>query len=202
MKIRDAYRREVAHVDGELMRLIHWLEQDGFFERGVLILASDHGEEFWEHGGVEHGHSHHAEVLEVPLAMAGLGVSPGKDSGVASLVDIAPTVRAIAGMQHDGLDLRTGTSSNRILRAQGVMVGPLIRSARDARTRVIVKGDERFEPLFVQRFDRITDPEERAPSLPSSEDPVSRAALELAEPVVGEVLPVNQEALRALGYLE
>jgi len=201
-KLRDAYRLEVAHVDKELMRLIHWLEEDGFFERGVLVLASDHGEEFWEHGGFEHGHSHHAEVVEVPLAIAGLGVTPGKDSGLASLIDIAPTVRAIAGLDENGTDLRMGTSVDRILSAQGVLLGPLIRSARDDTTRVIVRGDESFEPLSLQRYDLIADPQELASSPPSADDPVAQAALALTEPAAGEVLPVNQEALRALGYIE
>ena len=140
--------------------------------------------------------------MEVPLAMVGVGVQPGEDSGVASLVDIAPTVRAAAGLPPEGLDLRQPAPPDRIARAHGVMVGPMIRSARDATVRVIVRGDERFEPLVLERYDRLADPAESAPDRPPPEDPVARAALEIVAPEPGEAVPVNTEALRALGYVE
>lgn len=201
-RVLDAYRREVDHVDRQLLRLFEWLEGDGFLERGLLVLTSDHGEEFWEHGGVEHGHSHHAEVVEVPLAIAGRGVVPGRAEGVASLVDIAPTVRAAVGLPAGGIDLRQPVPGGRIATAHGVMIGPLTRSARDDSTRVIVRGDSRFEPLVVRRFDLAEDPAERAPGPPERDDPVARAALETRGPASGEELHVNEQALRALGYVQ
>jgi arylsulfatase A-like enzyme len=39
----------------------------------VVIVTSDHGEELWEHGGYEHGHSLYQEVIAVPLIIEALG---------------------------------------------------------------------------------------------------------------------------------
>jgi arylsulfatase A-like enzyme len=98
--LRIAYTREVAVVDNALMRFLDALGPPG--PRGrVVVLTSDHGEEFFEHGGVEHGHSFFQELLHVPLVVAGLPksnhlghTSPDR---VVGLVDLAPALIEAAG---------------------------------------------------------------------------------------------------------
>ena len=65
--VMELYDAEVAAVDAELGRFMAWLDDKGLFKRSLIVATSDHGEEFWEHGGFEHGHSLFNEVLEVPL---------------------------------------------------------------------------------------------------------------------------------------
>src|SRR4029450_6199643 len=103
-----------------------------------VVFTADHGEEFWDHGGVEHGHSHHGEVVDVPLVLVAPGVSPGRREGVASLVDVAPTVRAALGLAPGGLDLRRGVPEDRVAAAWGGLILHIDCSARDARRRVIM----------------------------------------------------------------
>lgn len=200
--IRSAYEKEVAHTDSQLMRLLRELESQKFFDHGTVIFTSDHGEEFWEHGGVEHGHTHHGVVVEVPLVIVGKGFEAATRSGVASLLDVAPTIRSIAGLPARGNDLREKIAAGRIAGAFGSLVGPLKRSARNESTRTIVTGDAEIEPVHVHRYDLISDPAELVPILGTSEDEVSQSALGIKSPQQGVQLDLNSEALRALGYVE
>ncbi len=62
---RGAYRQELRYLDSELAKLYEALEEklDGPFR---LVLTSDHGEEFWEHGQWGHGHALYQELVWVP----------------------------------------------------------------------------------------------------------------------------------------
>ncbi len=59
-----------------------------------MILTADHGEEFLEHGGFEHGHAVFDEVVHVPLVIWGPGVRPGRSDRAVSLRDVPATVLA------------------------------------------------------------------------------------------------------------
>ncbi|MFT4978761.1 MAG: arylsulfatase A-like enzyme, partial [Myxococcota bacterium] len=76
----------------------------------LVVVSSDHGEHFGEEGiFYEHGPSVHDAALRIPLIVAGEGVSPHRDGGVARLEDVAPTLLAAAGLEGmaglDGVDL-------------------------------------------------------------------------------------------------
>ena len=52
------------------------------YGNSLIVFTSDHGEEFWEHGGFEHGHTLYNEVLRVPLIIkppTELGFSPSEN---------------------------------------------------------------------------------------------------------------------------
>ena len=66
-RIRSLYEGEVRYVDESLGVLLDGLRDLGIYESSLIVLTSDHGEEFWEHGGFEHGHSLYRELLHVPL---------------------------------------------------------------------------------------------------------------------------------------
>ena len=68
----------------------------GFFERGVLALTSDHGNAYGEHGEIGHGGDLYDVKLRVPLFFVGRGLAPRAVSGVVSLIDVAPTLAALA----------------------------------------------------------------------------------------------------------
>lgn len=94
----DRYDNNLAFVDDELVRFLgHLGPQD------TVILVSDHGEEFWEHGGFEHGHSLHEELLRVPVLWRGPGSGQGRHAEPVSLLDIAPTLAVAAGLPTDGM---------------------------------------------------------------------------------------------------
>lgn len=65
----------------------------------VWMLSSDHGEEFWDDGGFEHGHSLHDTVLRVPLLVGGSGMPRlGVDAGTRlRLHDVGPLLSSRLG---------------------------------------------------------------------------------------------------------
>ena len=197
--LRRGYDRQVAHADRQIMRLLDGLEERGHFERGVFVFASDHGEEFWEHGGFEHGHSHHGEVLDVPLVLVAPGVPAQTTDGIASLADIAPTIRAIVGIEPRGIDLRTGIPAGRTARAAGNLYGGFAKSMRTIDTRVIVDVDG------ARAYDLEADPHELRPRplthLELAEvDSDAQSARPVDAPV--PITDMQVEGLRALGYVQ
>lgn len=91
----DAEIRAVDDLVGDLLR--EW-KATGFLENTLVIITSDHGEEFYEHGHIYHAHSLYDELLRVPLIFVGPGVTPGVYRTQVGLVDIAPTVLGALGV--------------------------------------------------------------------------------------------------------
>lgn len=93
------YDGEVAAVDYELGILLKYLREKGIYDNSLVIVTADHGEEFWEHGGFEHGHTLFRELLEVPLVMKYPGTANAGQtvSGYVSLLDLFPTVAEFMG---------------------------------------------------------------------------------------------------------
>ena len=109
--LSDLYDGGVRQQDAELEKLFGALERSGLLENTVVVLVSDHGEEFLEHGGVMHGLTQYEESVRVPFLLWGPGVPHGVrlPQGV-SLVDLMPTVLDLLGQPApeglDGMSLR------------------------------------------------------------------------------------------------
>jgi arylsulfatase len=97
--IRDRYDNNLRVVDDEVWRLLDAMPEDS-----LVVIMSDHGEEFWEHGGLEHGHSLYDELLHVPLIVKGPGIEAGRFAEPTSLLDIAPTIAQHLGLSQSGMD--------------------------------------------------------------------------------------------------
>jgi len=92
------YDREIRFVDDELRRLVDALEAEGLLARTLLVLTSDHGEEFLDHGWIGHGATLPEEVLRVPLLLVGPGIPAGRRiAEPVGLVDLAPTLLELLG---------------------------------------------------------------------------------------------------------
>ncbi len=97
--VRGRYDNNVAWIDHQLDRLLTTLDPED-----VVVIFSDHGEEFWDHGGFEHGHSLYDELLRVPLIVRAPGLPASRETAPVSLLDLAPTVLRAAGLPAEGLD--------------------------------------------------------------------------------------------------
>lgn len=89
------YDAEIRYTDELLIApLVDKLKETGLYDRTMLILTSDHGEEFFEHSGWGHGYSVYDEALKVPLIIKFPDSSfKGKSyDHIVSLVDIMPTI--------------------------------------------------------------------------------------------------------------
>ncbi len=90
-KVRDADQRLGAFL-GELRRL-------GLLERTIVMVVSDHGDEFMEHGHIDHGHSLYQEQLHTVMLMRFPGYARRQDvQGVVRTVDLFPTLFDVLGL--------------------------------------------------------------------------------------------------------
>ena len=97
------YDAEIRYTDDELRRFWQTLDELGLAENTVFILTSDHGEEFLEHGHLQHGADNYEEAVHVPLMMIGPGLPPGRRiPGNVSLADVMPTVLELMGVPVPG----------------------------------------------------------------------------------------------------
>ncbi len=89
------YYGEVAYTDHELGRFFKRIEKKRPGRQRMIVVTADHGEEFGEHGGWEHGHSMYSELTKVPLIIlppTGWSIKPQVVDSQVRLIDIAPTL--------------------------------------------------------------------------------------------------------------
>ncbi|MHC4714480.1 MAG: sulfatase, partial [Planctomycetota bacterium] len=105
----DLYDGEVRFADAAVGRMVECLKRHGLYDNTAVIIASDHGEEFLEHGGTRHSKGLYEEVLRTPLVMCFPGREAAVCEGLTRNVDIAPTILECAGIDPDWKD-RDGVS--------------------------------------------------------------------------------------------
>jgi arylsulfatase A-like enzyme len=95
----NAYDAEIRYTDDVVAELRATLERHDRLDDSWLILTSDHGEGFWEHGWSEHGNTLFDELLHVPLVVrppVAAGIEPRAIATPVSLGDLHATVLELA----------------------------------------------------------------------------------------------------------
>lgn len=224
-ELSDLYDGEIAFLDGHLGEFLGHLKRKGLYEDALIILTSDHGEEFHEHGGWWHGTTLYDEQIQIPLILkpGGPGAPPAAFSagsrfeGMARILDVAPTVLDLAGVKipeaMQGRSLADGQGVKESF-AEEDLEGNRLRSLRTLtwKTTLASAGNPRGLPE-VALFDLAADPGEihniaegregRWKAMRARMDHTLGEALRAA--VTGEQVEVDaatRERLRALGYVE
>jgi arylsulfatase A-like enzyme len=91
--LSDLYDGEIAYTDAQIGRLLDALRRMGLYDDTLIVLLSDHGEEFFEHGKWQHEQLYE-ECLRVPLMVRLPG---GRHGGTrietpVGLIDVMPTL--------------------------------------------------------------------------------------------------------------
>jgi len=95
------YGGEVAFVDQSIGKILSFLRDSSAYDNTLIIVTSDHGEQFLEHGSTHHGSCLHAEELAVPLVVK---LPHGRGREVAERVTttgITPTILGVVGVAAD-----------------------------------------------------------------------------------------------------
>ena len=97
----DRYDGEVLHNDWSLEQLSAKLKSLGILDNTLIIVVSDHGEEFWEHGWTGHGQSLYQELAHGVLVFWSpkLLPVPRRVSEPVQLIDVMPTVLDLLGLK-------------------------------------------------------------------------------------------------------
>jgi arylsulfatase A-like enzyme len=93
-QLRNWYDAEIAYTDHVFGELIAFLRSTGLLERTLIVVTSDHGEEFFQHGGVGHIRTMYDEVLHIPLIVRLPGADPprARIEDLVTLTDVFATV--------------------------------------------------------------------------------------------------------------
>lgn len=94
------YDGSIRGMDVEIQRLFERLQELGLREKTLVVFASDHGEEFYEHGRMFHGQSVYGELLHVPLIFhyPALIAEKTRIKTTVELIDVMPTILDISGL--------------------------------------------------------------------------------------------------------
>jgi arylsulfatase A-like enzyme len=220
--LRELYDAEIRQLDDLLAEFFAYLADEGLEEETLIVVTSDHGEEFQEHGGLLHGRTQFEELLRVPLILAGPGVPRGLVlEEPVHLVDLLPTILGRLGIEPpgklDGLDLAPAWGGSQL--PERVLFGeadhnnavdgkPVIDIKRSARSGSLKLHLDRHSGALAF-FDLARDPREQEDLTSSAPERLAplRAALDrfLAGSVAGEesgqaLSGENLELLRQLGY--
>lgn len=220
-ELRGDYDAGIRQLDDELARLFDWLREHGRFDETLLVVVSDHGEEFLEHGGLGHGHTHYEELLRVPLILRGPGLPQElRIAADVSLVDVMASALGALGVESrnaiDGVDLaplwlepERGLAERALFAASGGRTGEVTQSSlvlgrfKSIRDREVEDGRARL-------FDRMADPGETQ-DIALQQPVVARRyerALERSErgrseaPHLASRDSAEEDRLRALGYAD
>ncbi|HOE67460.1 MAG TPA: sulfatase-like hydrolase/transferase [Candidatus Hydrogenedentes bacterium] len=225
-KMLHAYAQEVERFDHYFGELIAGLQARNLYENTLIVVVSDHGEEFFDHGGWWHGQTLYDELLHVPLLIKLPGNLAGGTTNdhFARHIDIAPTILAWANLPPspsmpgtsllgpDGSALNAQTG---YVYAHNDFEGIILHSAqtRDAKRIEANPGNKRtLAP--VEFYDLANDPSERT-NLSGKGDPretelgmiiegMSSFLMEGAtQPtLVEKASPEMENQLKSLGYLQ
>jgi len=220
--LRILYDAEVRYTDDAVGRVLESLQRLGIYDDALVIFTTDHGEEFWDHGHWEHGHSLYDELVAVPLFIKLPGAAEATRIGApVSTTALLSTILDLCGAELP--DDRSIVGS----------LKPSLDGASPTRTPVYMGAVEYFEPRegvvfddfkyivgvasgHEELYDRAEDAAEQDSLVGShlGELERGRAILEkrtrpspAGEPApdsAGDVAPSDevQEQLRALGYVE
>ncbi len=97
----DQYDGEILFSDHHIARLLDGLEAMGLMKNAMVVVTSDHGEEFWEHGRRGHDKTLYNEVLHVPFLLSWPSRIPAGSTydEMANLVDVMPTLLDFVGLK-------------------------------------------------------------------------------------------------------
>jgi len=98
----DRYDAEIAFVDAHIGELFEGLRELGALDKTLVVITADHGEEFLEHGFVEHAWQLYWESVHIPLILWAPAVfAPSRVADRVALLDMTPTLLSFAGLEYD-----------------------------------------------------------------------------------------------------
>ncbi|MEE4274000.1 MAG: sulfatase [Thermoanaerobaculales bacterium] len=211
----DLYDDEILYFDTTFATLVDWMKIDGVYDRTLVVITADHGEEFLEHGHVKHCRGVWNTLTHVPLLLHPPGGGPARRySGAVQLVDLVPTVIDIVDIDAVDADL-VGRSLLPVLDSPDGASGfafsdqTKYRGVDDGRFHLILDGRESTLALY----DTHIDPLETDDLYASTHPCVDTLTAELNSWLdrTGQWVhfettlaasKAQEEQLRALGYLE
>lgn len=216
--LKNLYDDEIAFFDQNFADLLESLRSSGLLDESIVVFASDHGEEFLEHGHIKHCRTVFDNSIRVPMLLR----IPGVDARTVSLpvqnLDLVPTILDYLGIGTGGYTLE-GRSLRPVLEEDHDSRGAprelqyalqgTFRSASDGRYKLI----QDLAAGTAALYDLEADPGEKSDVLRRER----RAYFRLRDSLAGWIARAEgqgpagesvrkareaEEKLRSLGYIE
>ncbi len=200
-RARNLYDGQVFFADTLFKQLKDTLEENGLMEKSIVFLTADHGEEFMDHGMVQHT-SVHREVIRIP----GILHHPKNTRGIrseipASNVDLLPTFAALANIGFE--PVLDGRNLNKPISPDRIRVSQSMTGAHD-RQIAVYQGQHKMITICMPGFSEMLYNVEK--------DPLETTDIILDHPAVATALsdhlalimggdPCNQMSAAANGSL-
>ena len=209
------YDGEIRYTDTQIGALLERLERLGRLKNTLVVVTSDHGEEFFEHGAMGHGQLQ-AEQLRVPLIMAHPALERSAEpvvEQIAGAVDVMPTLLELVGVEWpDGLAGRSLVPAmagrcdpDAAAFSSSEMFAPARVSVFDGQGHWLRDRDrERFYRVLTdraERYDVAGDAQDEVEAYRSRSEDWLRGLVPMAEPEAASWSDEEREGLRALGYV-
>ena len=157
------HNAEITQSDTAFGVFLADLKAAGLYDTSAIIVISDHGDEFWDHGDVGHAQGPHQELVHVPFMIHAPGLLPagGVIETEVEAIDLAPTLLELAGIPApDSMQGQSvlATALDEVAHAPATSMtqnGSMARGIKSGRYRMIHSGTGRIE-----LYDEIEDPRE------------------------------------------
>ncbi len=176
--LREAYYEGATWVDSLVKESMETLADLGLLENTLVVVTSDHGESFGEHGMIGHGRQLYDELVHIPMIMTGPAPfdTPALVEESVGLMDVMPTFFDWAGLPdlpgtqgHSVLPLmaskqpgRPVISEERLTPRNTVAgVERMLSSVRDRRWKFLIEYDIASGAITESVFDLALDPDEQ-----------------------------------------
>ncbi len=220
-RLRDLYHGEVWRADRLFASLMESVRSAGLLESSIVVLTSDHGEEFGEHGAFQHGQLYE-DNLRIPLIIHHPALEGRVVEQRVRNIDLLPTILRAVGSPV------AGERDGRVIPESGTGEPPpvvaIAMTGQEKASVSLLQGSKKLilwchKKPGVEEFDLATDPEElRGPAVESRAE--SRKLLKRVATLVGGrpcrvilraakgksstdgLAAKSIEVLRSLGYVE
>jgi len=212
------YDGELAYLDGQLGELFANLRARGLLDSSILVIASDHGEEFMEHGRILHCETQFETSIHVPLIVRFPGGDRrGRITALVENLDLVPTIvdylSLAPGVPFEGTSLRPLIERGQPVHPTTETLQYTLRSTTDGKAKLIFDSGRAAgrEGRFAL-YDLIADPNEQRDRLTADPETYRRlrthleARLKKAEGDLSAAKTLDaaresEQRLKALGYL-
>lgn len=223
--VRGLYDGEVAFMDSQIGRFIDEMKSLGLYESSTIVIAADHGEEFWDHGGFEHGHTLYDELVAIPLVIkfpSRIERAAAEVDAQVRLLDVGPTLFDLYDVEsppsfigHSLVPYVVGQDTSDLEAfCESTLYGPPRVTIRGARYKYIAV-PTRQGLISGELYDWRNDPGEKTNLAGDMPDVASRLGADLTEwfrknmveaQQMSEVAPIDMhpdriKLLKSLGYV-
>lgn len=171
---RNNYKNNLAYADYLVGVILRLLRENSMYDNSLVVLSSDHGEGFGEHGLMEHTSKVYEEVIKVPLIVHFPGRAGARITEQVGLIDLLPTFIELFDLLEPEIPL-TGVSITPLLAGVDSGWNRLLYSRAIVPSLNFSLRGERYKYIYYRNSDELFD---------LSNDPGETANIAASKPVL------------------